>query len=374
MNLIFGLGAFQAFIFSLLLITKKEKKTADKFLAGFFFVICLYLLNNFSVAYEFWKIFPNTIIIITLVSLTYGPLLYFYVTSLLGKKVSKNQLLYHSIPIVITFLIILPFVFKDNSEKLPYFTDKFINLPVNVAIGTFLQFLSAPVYFVWIISILNLHKSTLKNTHSSIDKISLSWMRKLLYGVVTIWLVDCLFVLAINFTNYDIHYGTSFIIKFTFIAFIILIGFYGIRQGNIFSSIQSNSIEPNKEETKVNKRIIPEDKTKEYTETLHRFMKKEKVYLNNEIRIQDLANELNIPVHTLSHVINTNLNQNFYDFINSHRINEVKTRLHDEKYSHYTIVAIAFDCGFNSKATFNRLFKQYTGLTPTQYKNESLKK
>ena len=102
-------------------------------------------------------------------------------------------------------------------------------------------------------------------------------------------------------------------------------------------------------------------------------MQKEKVYLNSEIRIQDLANHLKIPVHTLSHLINASLNQNFYDFINTYRINEVKMRLQDEKYSHYTIVAIAFDCGFNSKATFNRLFKQYTGLTPTQYKKESLK-
>ena len=218
MNLIFGLGAFQAFIFSLLLITKRDKQTVDKFLAGFFFVICLYLLNNFSVSYEFWKTFPNTIIVITLVSLTYGPLLYFYVTSLLGKRINKNHLLFHSVPIVITFLIILPFILKDNSEKLPYFTDKFINLPTNAAIGTFLQLLSAPIYFVWIIYILHNHRNKLKNTHSSIDKISLNWMRKLLYGVVTIWLVDCLFVLAINFTNYDIHYGISFIIKFTFIA------------------------------------------------------------------------------------------------------------------------------------------------------------
>ncbi len=101
-------------------------------------------------------------------------------------------------------------------------------------------------------------------------------------------------------------------------------------------------------------------------------MQTEKIYLNSDIRIQDIAISLNLPVHVLSHIINANLNQNFYDFVNTYRIDEAKFRLQNEKYKSLTIVAIAFDCGFNSKATFNRLFKQYTGLTPSQFKKDKL--
>ncbi len=371
MYLAFGLGAFQAFLFSLLLLIKKEKKPADKFLAGFFFVICLYLLNIYSVKYAVWKSHPNIILIITFVSLTYGPLLYFYVTSLIRRRISKKQLLYHSLPILGTFIVILPFIFRDDNEKWLYFTDKFINLPLNVSIGTFLQYLSAPIYFIWIINILNGHKEHLKNTHSSTDRISLGWMRKLLYGVITIWLIDCANVYALNFTDLDVHYSISWLIKFCFIAFIILIGFYGINQGNIFATVQVND-EKESTSAKEAKKIVSYKNAEEYTDKLIRYMQTEKIYLNNDIRIQDIAICLNLPVHVLSHIINTNLNQNFYDFVNTYRINEAKFRLLDEKYKSLTIVAIAFDCGFNSKATFNRLFKQYTGLTPSQFKKDKL--
>ncbi|NOU60329.1 helix-turn-helix domain-containing protein [Marinifilum caeruleilacunae] len=333
-------------------------------------MICLYLLNIYSVKYDLWKSVPNIFLFITVVALTFGPLLYFYVTSLLGRKISRKQLLFHSIPIVLTFLIILPFAFRDNSEKWLYFTDKFINLPINLAIGTFLQYLSAPIYFIWIISILRQHKTIIKQTHSSIDKISLNWMRKLLYGVASVWIVDCLFVLSINFTQFEIYYGISIIIKYTFIFLMILLGFYGINQGYIFSSNHKSDHKNQKENNDAKKRI-PDETIEEYTEALLQFMQNEKIYLNSEIRIQDLAIGVNMPVHILSHVINSNLNQNFYDFINSYRIDEVKKRLHDKDYANYTIVAIANDCGFNSKATFNRLFKQYTGVTPSQYKKAS---
>jgi len=371
MYLFFGLGAFQAFLFSLLLITKKEKRAADKFLAGFFFVICLYLLNIYSVKYALWKGYPNIIIVITFVSLTYGPLLYFYVNSLIGRLITKKQLFFHSLPIITTIIVILPFMFYSNEEKWLYFTDKFINLPINISIGTFLQYLSAPIYFIWIINILSKYNQNLKNNHSSIDKMSLSWMRKLLYGVISIWLIDCINVYALNFTNFNVHYSISWIIKLTFIAFIILIGYYGLNQGSIFATTQQPKEKNNISSVKA-KKLISDKIAKEYTDTLTSYMKNEKVYLNNEIRIQDISISLNLPVHVLSHVINTKLNQNFYDFINSYRIDEAKFRLLNENYKQLTIVAIAFDCGFNSKATFNRLFKQHTGLTPSQYKKKAI--
>ncbi len=276
-------------------------------------------------------------------------------------------MLIHAIPILGIFLLILPFIFHENSEKWLYFTDKFINLPLNVSIGTFLQHLSAPIYFIWILNILNQYNKYLKNNHSTIDSINLNWMRKLLVGVITIWLIDCLNVYALNFTNLDVHYSLTWIIKFCFIGFILLIGYYGINQGSIFGTIQQQSTKEN-EATSDSKKIVSDDTVKENTDTLIDYMEKEKAYLNSELRIQDIATNLNLPVHVLSHTINSNLNQNFYDFVNTYRIEEAKSRLKNKQYQHLTIVAIAFDCGFNSKATFNRLFKLYTGLTPSQYK------
>jgi AraC-like DNA-binding protein len=429
MHIIFGVGAFQTFIFSLLLLTKKEKKVADKFLAGFFFIITLYLLNLFSVRFGLWQKCPDIFLANTLIYLTYGPLLYFYVCSLVGTKITKKRLVYNSIPILIIFLIVMPFMFRSNSEKLLYFTDKYKNLPLNISIGTFIQYLSAPIYFAWIIVILQKHKQYLIDNHSSIDRINLDWMRKLLFGVIIIRMIDIFNAYALNFSAYDLNFGSivSFYIKLIFLIFIMIIGYYGINQGNIFvhyqpaqnSDLNSNLIPAKTVEENVKilieqlrkkelnneihirdiasnlsipihvlshlinanarnentienlekPKLICDQKAEKYTQKLVAYMQKEKVYLNCELRMQDIAVDLEIPAHILSYIINTNLNQNFFDFINQHRINEAKIRLNDVKYNNLTIVAIAYDCGFNSKATFNRLFKQYTNQTPSQYRN-----
>jgi AraC-like DNA-binding protein len=102
-------------------------------------------------------------------------------------------------------------------------------------------------------------------------------------------------------------------------------------------------------------------------------MKQHKPYLNPELSLQMLANQLDIPPHYLSQVINEQLGQNFFDFINSHRIEEVKARLLDPQYTHLTILAIAFDSGFNSKSAFNSAFKNQTGLTPSQFRTQHKK-
>jgi len=193
-------------------------------------------------------------------------------------------------------------------------------------------------------------------------------MRRLLYGVISIWVIDCLNVYAINFSDIDVSFNLSWYIKFIFLVFIMIIGYYGINQGAVFAVIHRDNVtipRPVKEE-KV--KLVSDAIAQKQSDALVEYMQKEKAYLNSELRILDIAIDFNQPVHILSHVINTQLNQNFYDFVNRFRIEEAKVRLLDSKYKDLTITAIAFDCGFNSKSTFNRLFKKYTDITPTQYK------
>jgi len=85
-----------------------------------------------------------------------------------------------------------------------------------------------------------------------------------------------------------------------------------------------------------------------------------------------MAQSLNLSTNHLSQIINEKLEMNFFDFINEYRVNEVKDRLSDPKYKHYTLLAIAFDSGFNSKSSFNSIFKQYTGLTPSEFQKSSI--
>jgi YesN/AraC family two-component response regulator len=99
-------------------------------------------------------------------------------------------------------------------------------------------------------------------------------------------------------------------------------------------------------------------------------MQESKPYLRNELTLQELAKKLKIPRHYLSQIINDRLNQNFYTFINEYRVNEAKSLLLDPRFRHYSILAVALDSGFNSKATFNAVFKKQCGMTPSEFINQ----
>ena len=115
---------------------------------------------------------------------------------------------------------------------------------------------------------------------------------------------------------------------------------------------------------------IPEVQSSSIINDLKRHMGKKKPYLNAELKLADLANEVNYPVHEISQVLNQDLNQSFSDFVNKYRVEEVKKRMGDKEYEKFTFIAIAQQCGFNSKTSFYRIFKNETGKTPAKYLNE----
>jgi AraC-like DNA-binding protein len=99
-------------------------------------------------------------------------------------------------------------------------------------------------------------------------------------------------------------------------------------------------------------------------------METSKPYLDNDLTILDLSAKTGIARHHLTQVLNENYKRNFFIFINEYRIKEVIERFNDPKFNNYTILAIALDAGFNSKATFNSFFKSQTGLTPSEYREK----
>ena len=105
----------------------------------------------------------------------------------------------------------------------------------------------------------------------------------------------------------------------------------------------------------------------ELTIKLKKVMETEKPYIEDNLNINMLAKMLNTSINKLSQVINETFDQNFYSFINTHRIEESKQLLKDPENEKYTIISIAYDCGFNSKSSFYNAFKQNTGITPKKY-------
>jgi AraC-like DNA-binding protein len=99
-------------------------------------------------------------------------------------------------------------------------------------------------------------------------------------------------------------------------------------------------------------------------------MQNEKPYLEPELTLDQLASRLSLKPRVLSQAINVILGQNFYDFINHYRIDEASRLLTNPKDKKITILEVLYEVGFNSKSSFNTLFKKYTGLTPTELKKK----
>ncbi|MGC8824365.1 MAG: helix-turn-helix domain-containing protein [Bacteroidales bacterium] len=110
------------------------------------------------------------------------------------------------------------------------------------------------------------------------------------------------------------------------------------------------------------------ERIREIESKLYWAMEEEKVYLNPQLNLQGLAKKIGISSSMLSHVLNIYFNTSFCDFLNRYRVRAVIEKLQNPYYNRFNIVVLAYESGFNSKASFHRIFKNFTGKTPTEYK------
>jgi AraC-like DNA-binding protein len=106
--------------------------------------------------------------------------------------------------------------------------------------------------------------------------------------------------------------------------------------------------------------------------SLKTYMEMEEPYLNPNLTIYKLSDQLQVPIKQLSLLINHDMNQHFFDFVNSYRIKKAMTLLQDPDKKDITVLEILYDVGFNSKSSFNTAFRKYTNLTPTQFRKRAL--
>jgi AraC-like DNA-binding protein len=220
-------------------------------------------------------------------------------------------------------------------------------------------------YLIWGWILIRKYNRYIQNYFSETNQINLQWLRILLISTAICYaLNDFTYILDLifHFAPYKVLQLASFMIAS---FFILVLGFFGLRQGNIFTAYQ---VEIDLKKTIIpsnNEKIKKEDEL--FVNALITYMKENKPFLNPELTIAALSRELNVSPYYLSDILNNKLNLNFYDFINHYRVEEFKMKLTNPESEKLSFSGIASDCGFNSKATFYRVFKKSTGTSPNEY-------
>lgn len=354
---VFGL---QALVLSGLIAFKRPRRLANIFLAllVFFFalivvnIVLVNVLKDQGLLYVFRYIQLEMLFGI-------GPSLYFYTKCISDPNFEFKRIHYlHFFPLVLEFIFYRTTFYRTGSDGL--YLDVLPTYSYVYLTQQWLGVISILVYSFISLTILVKHQKQLKEYYSKIDNLTLRWLQ------TPIIIYASYFVLWNVITEIDRFVFDRSLREYYFLPnFVILsiatcwIGFKGyLQKERDFVSLKQF---PKK--TKAN--FVEKDKV--FISRLNELMDAQKPYLNPELNLNILAESLNMKPKLVSLKINQNYSQNFYDLVNSYRVNEFKQLAKSYNFQKFSVLGLAFESGFNSKSTFNNAFKKITQLTPTQY-------
>jgi len=375
MKAIFLVGAVQAFFLAVLLVSKKNKITADYILSVWLIItavpLFLYFINyeSYSFILNNSKSIPTYLMIINIpFLLIQSPFLFIYVSTIV-KGTKKFNLIYllHFIPVllfILSFFLIIDFKADDrmtfNLFDYKYFEIIIFFFPFTLVLAFFYIFKS----FLRI----NKYKKKLYKQFSYTESIDFKWLKNLILITSSVWLILGIFAFMFKKLHTEINIQDIVLISASIAIFII--GYFGFLRTDVFFNKELHEKKNGNNKIEKKKNNIPDENTEKLIKRIKDFMKEEKPYLESKLSIKQLADLLSVQTYQLSNVINDYLDKNFFDFVNEYRVNEVKKQMQENK--NYTLLAIAYECGFNSKSSFNRIFKNFLGLTPSEYQKKHI--
>ncbi|MFH0762239.1 MAG: helix-turn-helix domain-containing protein [Bacteroidota bacterium] len=354
---------FLLFLLSIvLLISKRGNKKRNRILASFM------LFNGMLVS---WFMFGNDIIKVEVaVPFSYfclAPILFFYVRALcLPHKTEIDDISWHFLlpAIVFVYYILILIIRKEPDEPFSGITAW---QQKEYLISQILLNIQIAFYILLIFRLIRHSRIMIREHFSSVQKIDLTWLLFIILTFMLMWLTDLTsFVLGETTNISDSVFEWLTILSLSInLVFATAIVYRGLQHPDIFGPMQ--------EQEKYSGSSLTAEDNRYYARKLRIMMNETKPYLNPDLAIRELAENLGIHTKYLSQVINSQFNQNFFDFINGYRIVEAKRIMSSQTGNRKTILEILYEVGYNSKSAFNTSFKKATGMTPTQYRDTSLK-
>lgn len=377
------LGAIQGVLLSIFLFTIRVNRLPNLFLGLLTFCWALILLQFPLQEYGLYSSYPHLLKTISLLLFLLFPLLYLNVKYLLSdfKNFDPKDLLHFSF-FFIFILLYADFYILSPEEKLETIRNKSSYYAVIQLIGDEVIAIQGIVYSILVFNLLAKYKKVIKNYQSTVEGTLLKALKGGTTLIFIAWIIGSVAV-NLDIFNIPVNYDLFIIVYLIIVIVIYYISYVAIYTPEVFkldrqlmginilskTEYPINSIkdlEENIEEEVEPIPVIDRSKDKDLLET---YMLIKEPFLQPELSLQQLAEDINFSRHQLSTLINQEYQVNFYEFVNSYRVNKVKQLISDPENSNLKIISLAYDSGFNSKASFNRIFKQVNGMTPTEYAN-----
>jgi AraC-like DNA-binding protein len=303
-------------------------------------------------------------------------LLFFFVKNYISEKHNfKPIYLFHLLPFIADHIYqFFYFYFQSGGQKIIELNNIISGTPsVKMSVTLLLASVSPVVYCIWSIIYLSSHRQNLKKLYSfTSDELRIEWLWYLTWSMFVVGCAALILNAVIVFFDAADWVQLRLIILVIASIWVFSLGYYSVKKTPFYRSYHIDGLSTVDEEempsgVKYEKTRLKEDEIPGLKKKLLEYLTASKPYLNKNLSIGELAESLEIPAYQLSQLINDRLGQSFFEFINNYRVEEVKLRFFEPKFSNLTLPGIALECGFNSKASFNRIFKQLTGQTPTEY-------
>jgi len=358
MEYLFVLAGAFATLFLIILISNKGKRTEHWILALLLLLIvvsCYYVFKLYHAEGKYYV--PYFSEINFAIPILYGTLLWLYTKSLLKKSFNFGwQEGLHFIPFIM-FLgyMIFPLLMGKPSEASEEMGYPFIKLIIN------------PIYIAMTLTVLLSFRKELLQQLSYEDQMHHYWLSWVVGGGIALWIVACIG----NIFNWINDYETTMLGDYFLIGFLavllFILAFVGFNRTQIFQATEKPELIELESKKKQTVAASPSNESNQLFNKLKLVMDNEKPFLDSKLSLHKLSSISNISANKLSTIINQCAEQNFYDFINTYRVNAVKESLQNDSLKTYSLLGIAEECGFNSKASFNRVFKKMEGMTPSEF-------
>ena len=364
------ISLFISVFLALFLITVKTKyKTSNYLFAAFL------LINALDLSHPLFDLIADGPSNFGMFRTTFAflqiPVFYLYVVSVCYVDFRlKPKYLLHLLPFLIVNVVLLPrFYMVDPTSKINFIVNR--QSRIELQFTHFLILIQIVLYLIAVFRILRKTKKLYLENYAGANINSYNWLFQFT-SILTFLYLMAILKNAFKFSDYP--YISEWI-KIGILVFQLFIIcwylFKALSNPGLFRNVDSK--------LKLVSEIVSEEKNSkpsgahenEHNEELLKlkeYMAEEKPFLNSSLTIQDVSREIKIPVRELSLLINHQLGQHFYDFVNAYRIESAMDILKDTTKNKVTILEILYEVGFNSKSSFNTAFKKHTGNTPTHYR------